>query len=156
MTKETDRLERDRLLQHLEEISASFETMALPSVVGPLRSIELTIQQMKVLMVIATTEDGTNGRVLSESFDVSLASMSGLLDRLAAQGMLVRSLDPEDGRVRKVHVTPKGRAMLRSLMAARPEFSPDILALLDLEDLKALEQGLRAIMAKMLWLSGQG
>lgn len=155
MTEDNDGRERDALLESLGGLILSFETMTLPGLVGPLRSTDLTIQQLKVLMVIATAGQGVSGRGLAESFGVSLASMSGLVDRLVAQGAVARSLDPQDGRVRNVHVTATGRSMLRSLMAARPEFSPEVLASLRLDDLKALEQGMRAISEQMRGQNGQ-
>ncbi|MET4059351.1 hypothetical protein ABIB35_000882 [Arthrobacter sp. UYP6] len=40
---------------------------------------------------------------------------------------------------------PLGLALVRRLMAARPELGSDVLTRLPLEDLRALEQGMRAV-----------
>jgi DNA-binding MarR family transcriptional regulator len=74
-----------------------------------------------------------------------MASMSGLLDRLVAQGMVERTSDPHDARVRRIHATEHGRSAMRRLVAARPEFADDVLARLPLEDLSALAQGMAAV-----------
>lgn len=137
--------ERRRLVQSLESLGAAFQATTLPVLLDSLLSTELTIQQLKVLAVLATTEKGATGRGLADTFGVSLASMSGLVDRLVAQGTATRTPDELDRRIRRIRVTPLGLVLVRRLMAARPELNPDILARLELEDLRALEQGLRAV-----------
>lgn len=137
--------ERLRLVQSLEGLGAAFQATTLPVLLDSLLSTELTIAQLKVLAVLATTEKGATGRGLADTFGVSLASMSGLVDRLVAQGAATRTPDEMDRRIRRIRATPLGLVLVRRLMAARPELNPDILARLPLEDLRALEQGLRAV-----------
>lgn len=141
--------QRARLMREIGSLTDEFEMTALPTLLEPLLSTELTIQQLKVLTVLVTSEDGAAGRGLSEMFGVSMASMSGLLDRLVSQGVATRSEDPRDHRVRKVRATPLGRTIVRRLVASRPEFNASILAGLPLEDLHALAQGMRAVGAEL-------
>lgn len=146
MTKEvTDQGEREHTVREIETLIRSMEQNALTTVHQHLLSMDLTLQQLKVLIVLATTEGGATGRGLAESFGVSMASMSGLLDRLVARGAATRSEDPEDHRVRRVHATPLGSSFVRRLVVERPEFRHDILMDLGDEDLHALAQGLRAV-----------
>jgi len=152
---ETGGDERERLAAEIRNLNVSFETMALPALLNPLLSVELTIQQLKVLTMLVTTEDGMTGSGLSEAFGVSMASMSGLLDRLVAQGMAARSSDPHDARVRRVHATELGRSAMRRLVATRPEFGNDILMHLPLDDLRALAQGMTAAGAELRRLREQ-
>lgn len=144
-----DQQERRHLVQSLEALGTAFRATALPGLLDSLLSTELTIQQLKVLAVLATTENGATGRGLADSFGVSLASMSGLVDRLVAQGAATRVQDDADGRVRRIQATPLGLALVRRLMAAQPELSSEFLARIPLEDLRALEQGMRAVQAVM-------
>lgn len=141
--------ERDRVLKNLESLAESYQATTLPVLLDSLLTTDLTIQQLKVLAVLATTEDGATGRGLADSFGVSLASMSGLIDRLVAQGAAARTRDGKDGRVRRVHATPLGRALVRRLVADRPELSSELLNRLPLEDLQALERGLQAVYAEV-------
>lgn len=97
--------ERARVLKKLKALSDSYQASTLPLLLDSLLTTDLTIQQLKVLAVLATTEDGATGRGLADSFGVSLASMSGLIDRLVAQGAAARNRDGKDGRVRRVHAT---------------------------------------------------
>ena len=146
---DNEQQERGRILHSLEMLADSLQSSAMPAFLDPLLSTNLTVRQLKVLTVLVTTEDGATGSGLSDSFGVSMASMSGLVDRLVGQGVAERSEDPTDARVRRVKATPLGRTLVRRLVSGRPELNVDILARLALEDLRALEQGMRAIDAEV-------
>lgn len=132
-------------MREIRALTTSMERASLPAVIKHLLETDLTIQQLKVLMVLVTTREGATGRGLAESFGVSMASMSGVIDRLVAQGVAVRSEDPDDHRVRRIHTTPKGTEVARRLVVSRPEFHDRVLRGLSIEDLSALEQGIRAV-----------
>jgi DNA-binding MarR family transcriptional regulator len=136
--------ERERIVNEIETLNGSMEEAVLAALLQHLLSMDLTLPQLRVLMILVTTEEGATGRSLSASFGVSMASMSGLLDRLVSQGVATRSTDPHDHRVRRVHATPLGAEVVRRLVVARP-FRSDILMSLRMEDLRALEQGFRAV-----------
>jgi DNA-binding MarR family transcriptional regulator len=131
------------------------EEAVMSALLQQLLSMDLTIQQLRVLMVLVTTENGATGRSLSASFGVSMASMSGVLDRLVAHGVATRTTDPDDQRVRRVRATPLGASVVRRLLVARP-FRGDILMGLSLDDLRALEQGFRAVSRELSRLGDQG
>lgn len=155
MTKTGD-AERARLAEQIRNLSIAFETGALPTLLTPLLTVELTIQQLKVLTMLVTTDDGMTGSGLAEAFGVSMASMSGLLDRLVAQGMVERTSDPRDARVRRIHATEHGRSAMRRLVAARPEFADDILLRIPLDDLRGLARGMAAVGEELQRLHAQG
>lgn len=146
MTSQTSRSpDRAALLARLRDITTAMESTTLPSSASPLLSLDLTVQQLKVLTVLVTSTDGASGRGLSTIFGVTMASMSGLLDRLVARGVAEKTNDPTDQRVRTVRATPLGRTVVQKLIAARPEFDDTILAGLSLAELEALEFGMAAI-----------
>ncbi|WP_460889275.1 MarR family winged helix-turn-helix transcriptional regulator [Promicromonospora xylanilytica] len=146
---DTGDAERARLAEQVRTLSIAFETGALPTLLNPLLTVELTIQQLKVLTMLVTTDEGMTSSGLAEAFGVSMASMSGMLDRLVAQDMVERASDPHDARVRRIRVTARGRAALRRLVAARPEFADDVLMRIPIEDLRALARGMAAIRAEL-------
>ncbi|TWX34133.1 MarR family transcriptional regulator [Frigoribacterium sp. ACAM 257] len=136
---------RTRSLSAIEALSVGITVRSIPRVLAPLLTTDLTIQQLKALSVIVTTDEGGTGAGLAKAFSVSMPSMSKLIDRLETSGLVVRTTDPEDQRVRRVHATDLGRAVVRELMATRPELGADVLSGLSLDELEALEIGLRAI-----------
>jgi len=136
---------RSAILERLREATTSMESAVLPSSVIPLLSLELTARQLKVLTVLVTAEGGTTASRLAQSFDVSLATMSGVIDRLVGQEVAVRTDDPDDHRVRQVRATPLGRTVVQRLVARRPEFDDEVLAALTDDELAGLERGMSAI-----------
>ncbi|NVC25455.1 MarR family transcriptional regulator [Kocuria sp. WN036] len=141
--------QREELLIELLRLQSELELSFVPAVIEPMLSLRLTMQQLKVLTILVTEPEGSTIRALSAAMEVSLATMSGIVDRLESQDMIVRALDPYDQRVRRVTVTAAGRETIQRLLAARPELAHAPLNRLSLEDLRALTQGIRALVAAM-------
>lgn len=136
---------RTRTMASIEALSIAITVRSIPRVLQPLMATDLTIQQLKALTVIVTTGEGATGAGLAQTFSISMPSISKLVDRLAAAGLVTRRDDPADHRVRRIHATDLGRAVVRELMAARPELGGDVLARLTDDELRSLEVALRAI-----------
>ena len=136
--------EQDELILCLERIQDSFERRALSSMAEPLISTPLTMQQLKVLTMIAIDPDRATGHELAAQLQVSVATMSGLVDRLVEHGMVSREEDPSDRRVRRLSVTPEGSATIRSLLSSAGTMPTPVLRRLAIEDLRALVQGILA------------
>ena len=137
--------EQDELISCLERAQASFERRALSSMAEPLISTPLTMQQLKVLTMIAIDPDKATGHELAAQLKVSVATMSGLIDRLVEHGMVLRGEDPADRRVRRLTVTPEGSATIRSLLSSAGTMPTPVLRRLALDDLRALVQGVMAL-----------
>ena len=137
--------ERSTLLRRLEEVQTSFERRAVSRMAEPLLSTPLTMQQLKVLTLIAAERGQAAGHDLADTLRVSVATMSGLVDRLVEHGMVQRSDDPSDRRVRRLSVTDAGTATLRSLLSSQNTMPTAVLERLDDDDLRALVQGLAAL-----------
>lgn len=142
-----EQAEREALLSELFELQNALETSFVPEIIEPMLTLRLTMQQLKVLAILMTEPDGSTIQGLAKTVGVSLATMSGIVDRLESQAMIERALDPRDQRVRRVTTTPTGRETVQRLLAGRPELSRTPLNRLALEDLKALTQGIRALLA---------
>lgn len=146
--------ERAALTAEVIELQSALETTAFPALVKPLLTINLTIQQLKILAIIVTSDDGSTGHELARSLNVSMATISGILDRLEAQQLITRNPDPRDLRVRRIWVTEAGRRSVQKLISAMPLFHGHPVARLATDDLRALTQGLRALLRVMTEPSG--
>lgn len=149
MSEGGDGPERERLVRSLNAVTADMERMAMPLALAPLLTVDLTIQQLKVLTVVVTADDGETGRGLAARFGVSMPSMSGVIDRLVALDLTRRTDDPTDHRVRRIQATPLGRSVVQKLVARHPGFDADVVGALALDDLRALERGMRAVSAEL-------
>src|SRR4029434_844479 len=90
--------EQDELISCLERFQESFERRALSSMAEPLISTPVTMQQLKVLTMIAIDPEKATGHELAAQLKVSVATMSGLVDRLVEHGMGTRGVDSTDRR----------------------------------------------------------
>jgi DNA-binding MarR family transcriptional regulator len=105
---------------------------------NPLFSVNLTMQQLKVLLLLSR-HDGISSQELSGHLGVSLATVSGIVDRLVAQGHVTRTEDAADRRIRRISLSPAGRQMLDEIMDAGTSSSRRLLGRLDDETLEMLE-----------------
>src|SRR5690348_14220202 len=73
--------------------------------------INLPLGSTRALLAINGQEARTPGRV-AEVLGVSRATVTGLLDRLEAEGLITRAIDPQDRRCFILHLTPQGRHLM--------------------------------------------
>lgn len=136
---------REQLVAELADLHHRLGEAFFASRVRPLLETDLTVQQIRALALVQVDRDSTPHR-LAEALGVSAATVSGILDRLTAAGMTVRTPDPIDGRVRRVTSTEKGSEAIRRIVAYEDDLPPDLLDELALDDLRALTQGTRALL----------
>ncbi len=104
----------------------------------------LTMQQLK-LMVVLHRDGPTSSHALADELAVSTPTVSGMVDRLADRGMLTRSTDARDRRVRLVALTDEGDRMVASVHEAGWRIGRDVMERMQLADLQALAQGVQAL-----------
>lgn len=81
-----------------------------------LKAIGMDVPRWRVLMVLAEHEP-TSISTLSESSVVKLATMTRIVQRMEADGLVVTSTSESDGRVTEVAMTAVGRAALGKVRA---------------------------------------
>ncbi len=59
-------------------------------------------------------QPGEDQRTLARLIGFDTSTIGSVIDRLEARGLMTRSSKPEDRRVRLLHVTPEGRALLEA------------------------------------------
>jgi len=132
-------------MHQLAQAQQDFEKRALSAMAGPLISTPLTMQQLKVLAMIALDPERATGANLAAVLQVSLASMSGIVDRLFDHGMVLRTEDATDRRVRRLTVTTEGSETIQWLLSAAGTMPIPVLDRMGIDDLRALVQGIRAL-----------
>jgi MarR family transcriptional regulator, organic hydroperoxide resistance regulator len=84
-----------------------------------MREHGLTFAQAAVMSRL-WRQDGLTQSQLQEQVGVDASTMTGLVQRMTGQGLVRRRRDHADGRVVRVYLTPRGRA-LRPLLAPEAE-----------------------------------
>ena len=105
---------------------------------NPLMSLNLTMRQLKVLLTLAR-RGPLAGHALTAEMGVSLATVTGIVDRLAAQGLVSRREDPTDRRVRLLELTAEGRKLVGSVMDAGSAPYRRLLSHLEVDELRLLD-----------------
>ena len=110
----------------------------------PLLATTLTMQQLKVLLILSF-DDECSGHQLAGYLDVRLGTVTGIVDRLVAQDLVVRFEDPHDRRIRRVKLAPAGRQLLDDFNAAGMHRLETLLAALDTATLRSFAEVLERI-----------
>lgn len=85
-------------------------------------------------LTILDAEPGIDQQHLAAQLGIDKVSAGKLVDRLAEAGLVSRSLDPADRRVRVLHLTPEGLALRRRIQPAALAAQQRILAPLQPEE----------------------
>src|SRR5262252_6447475 len=80
--------------------------------------VDLTIQQLKVVFLAVRLGSLTAGQIGRE-LHVGFSTVTGLVDRLAEQGLVSRGEDPNDRRATRVVPTDRARALVEALYSYR-------------------------------------
>ena len=110
---------------------------------------ELSFAEWRVLCRLAMA-DGTTVRDLAEKAWVDRAEVSRAAARLEQSGLAARRSNPADERMPILFATKAGKALYKSLIAARSRFHSDIVADLDEEEQQALDKALGKMMSRLL------
>lgn len=98
--------------------------------------------QEQVLKALAE-QDGQSMTALSIALSVQPPTITKMVARLSAQGLVERHASASDGRAARVHLSPQGRALLADLDAALIEIEEHAMSGMDDRDRKRLRKLLR-------------
>lgn len=110
----------------------------------PLFASQLTMPQLKILLLLYRLGD-TSGRELAGLMGVSLATMSGMVDRLVAHDLVTRAEDPHDRRVRRITLSGIGKEMIGNIITAGAEKQARLLRRLTDAELRTVAEAMRAM-----------
>jgi DNA-binding MarR family transcriptional regulator len=134
---------RAALLGALERHLAVINELGVALRLDALVATELTLQQLKVLL-LAVHRAPTTAHDVAEVLDVSAATVSGIVARLVEHGLLRQETAPHDGRVRHLLATADGERAVSELAWFQERANAAVLARLTDDELAALATGLAA------------
>jgi DNA-binding MarR family transcriptional regulator len=108
------------------------------------REIGLSMSQLGALSYIH--HKGSSGVTdLADHLGVTSAAASQMLERLVQQGLILRSVDPSDRRVKQIQLTEKGLQILREGILAHQSWSYDVAQTLSASEKEATAAALRLL-----------
>jgi DNA-binding MarR family transcriptional regulator len=81
--------------------------------------LELSFSQLKVLQLLGEQDEDLSVKGLADHFALSLPAMSRAVDDLVRRGLVTRTEDSEDRRMKRVRATRAGRSLVDKLMELR-------------------------------------
>ncbi len=143
--------ERAALAQELFSLNLRVHDRAI-SLIDPMPTPELTMQQVRVLGLVVRTP-GITGHELGTALGVSAPTASGLVERLVDKRLIERSDDQADRRVRRLHPTELGLDVIRDMDSMYGRALGAVLELLSADDLRLLCTSTRAMLGALERLS---
>jgi len=109
---------------------------------GRKSGFDFTLSEIKALSAFRGDKDYTMGE-LSKNAQVTMPSMTEMIDKLENQGIAERYRDANDRRVVKVRLTSKGRKLRKEFMQRRLEDMKEIFGKLSKRELNDLIKSLK-------------
>ena len=107
-----------------------------------LQSYGVTPIQHLILEVL-WGEDGLSASDIGKKLVLDGATLSGVLDRLAAGGWILKKPDKDDKRILRNYLTSKSKDLKPSLSEARDQTNENLLKIFSLEEKVLLKRFLR-------------
>lgn len=108
-------------------------------------SLDLSTPQLKVALLLLVN-GSCRMSVIASALGVSLATSTGVVDRLVERGLVVREGDPEDRRVVLCRLSSKGEEMLLGLVQLARNHAEMMFRSLSTDKLMAVRAGLEALL----------
>ncbi len=140
-----DARRKEELIEQIVTIAEPIYEYVVSAHADAWTQVTLTMPQFKILASVAA-----HGRLDSPSlvrrFGMLPSTLTRIVDRLVAKGLVRRGSDPKDRRVVYLETTPAGNELVRSLTALTvPAPMTDALRQLPTNELEIVCEGLRIV-----------
>lgn len=132
------------LVEELDQALKELEKVTWGARIDAITKVSMTHQQVRLLGLLSLAGP-KRPTELAANLGVSLPTISGLVDRLENQGMVERTENPDDRRVKVVQASTKGVAALRAMLTADLPVPHQFIRSLPPEQLKAIIQAIKVI-----------
>jgi len=133
-------MDKKEVINEIIESQRRMSQVMIPYAIESWRELEVPLAQLKSLFITASKGE-TNPSTLAQDLRVTPGDVTGIIERLVAQGLMIRKSNPEDRRIIWLQPTDKGRELLANLMESHTPHMVHILEYMSLEDLKSLLRG---------------
>ena len=137
----------DGLCSDIQAAIGALVSQQRPGLSHEVVQLDVPIGQMKTLFILWTAGKPQTMGQLAHALGVSLGSVTGLIDGLVHRGLVRREEDPADRRQKLARLTPTAASRLRRMEHERSLIAGRLLQRMQLDDLRALRQGLVALAA---------
>lgn len=140
----TEKQKKEDLIGSILELTDKLFRQLLPILPMEWLHLDLTITQLKVVLLLFITGHSRMSDIASE-LGVSLATATGVADRLVERNLLIRNGDPDDRRVVLCQLSSDGENLIRDLWQLTQKRAGELMSALDTPNLLLLSEALQAL-----------
>lgn len=145
MTSTTKKAAKEPFLEVLRQLTRTYQAFERYDAEG-IRRHDLTPAQADVIFSLGNTE-GMSCSELGEKTLITKGTLTGILDRLQAKGLIARSPSPEDRRSIIVRLTHEGEKRFEQVFPAHIDYLKRRFSRLSAGDRRAAVAALRKVRA---------
>ena len=143
MSAATKAAARENFLPLMRELVRAYQAFAAYDASG-YRDANLTVAQADVIFALGNTE-GLTFKEIGESTLITKGTLTGVVDRLEAKGLVKRVAYDDDRRCTRVTLTAKGNAVFEKEFPRQIDYMKERFDRLSAADQKAALRSLRKI-----------
>ena len=131
----------EQILQHSDDIFREW----LPKIPIGILDLNLTMPQFKIVLLLFL-EGSPRMSNIASGLGVSLATATGVIDRLVEHGCVVREAQPQDRRVVLCHLSDEGNKLVTNIWKASRQNIEEILLTVEADKLRQFDDILTIIL----------
>ena len=139
-----EKQKKEELIENILQLTDRVFRQLLPILPMEWLHLNLTISQLKVVLLLFITGHSRMSDIASE-LGVSLATATGVVDRLVERNLLIRNGDPDDRRVVLCQLSNDGEKIIRDLWQLSQKRAGDLMIALDTQQLLLISEALQAL-----------
>lgn len=136
--------DKDQIVDNILALADRLFRQLLPTVPRDLLSLDITMPQLKILLILYVTGPRRMSDIASE-LDVALPTATSLVDRLVDRQFVARETDSDDRRVVLCHLANAGERAVSHIWQTARTRGRDLLQTMDVSKLQMLDEALQAM-----------
>ena len=141
----TEERTKEELVESVLELGEKAFRDLFPILPKEWLSLDLTMPQLKVVLLLFLNGPERMGTIAS-ALGVSLATATGVVDRLVEKDMVTREGDPNDRRIVLIRLSDQGEKMITGLWQLARGNAELLLKMLDQRKLQLLNEALHSLL----------
>ncbi len=136
---------KEAQIEHILQLGERAFRELFPIVPKEWLQLDLTMPQLKVILLLFMNGSARMSEVAS-ALDVSLATATGVADRLVERDLIIRENLPEDRRVVLCRLSEKGQKLIGGLWQLARDRAQELLQAADPSQLALIKKALEALL----------
>jgi len=136
---------QEELIEHILELGEKAFRELIPILPTEWLQLDLTMPQLKVVLLLFMNGPARMSEVAS-ALGVSLATATGVVDRLVERDIVVREGQPEDRRVVLCRLSETGQKMIGGLWQLARDRLKELLEVTTISQLQLMTEALEALL----------